>query len=213
MSSEPRKRLDWEQVLSTAEAVIDRDGWPELTMSALARELGGGALPLPARPQPRGPAGGDPMPDDPRSVSASSARPWAARARPRCGRWRRPSAGSRWSTRTATSWPCASLSTGWRSSRPSAGAALTAVIRSYGIEDASFEPHLSAFAALHGVVVLESVGFFPSPPIADDVFNRVLDSILELLAAAAPRSPGRPNPDRDADRHGSDDTQKAQNPT
>ena len=34
MSSEPRKRLDQEQVLSTAEAVVDRDGWPELTMGA-----------------------------------------------------------------------------------------------------------------------------------------------------------------------------------
>ena len=73
-------------------------------------------------------------------------------------------------------------------------AALTAVIRSYGIEDASFEPHLSAFAALHGVVVLESVGFFPSPPIADDVFNRVLDSILELSPPPPGRSPGRLNP-------------------
>ena len=40
MSSEPRRRMDREQVLESAEAIVDRDGWPELTMSALARELG-----------------------------------------------------------------------------------------------------------------------------------------------------------------------------
>src|SRR4051794_27528834 len=35
MSAEPRKRLDHEQVLVAAEALVDRLGWPHLTMSEL----------------------------------------------------------------------------------------------------------------------------------------------------------------------------------
>src|SRR5262245_42980282 len=34
------KRLDREQVLVAAEALVDRDGWRDLTMTALANELG-----------------------------------------------------------------------------------------------------------------------------------------------------------------------------
>src|SRR4051794_40526532 len=40
MPAEPRKRLDHEQVLAAAEALVDRQGWSHLTMSELARELG-----------------------------------------------------------------------------------------------------------------------------------------------------------------------------
>ena len=35
-----RRRLDHERVVVAAEAVVDRDGWQDLTMTALAAELG-----------------------------------------------------------------------------------------------------------------------------------------------------------------------------
>ena len=200
--SEPRKRLDREQVLSTAEAVIDRDGWPELTMSALARELGVAVPSLYRHVRSLEALRGEIQCRTIRALGVSLER----KAMGRSGE----TAMRAWFADMNTSSGMRALATTFRrfalehpyryelamrepvdrvafeQASLEAGAALTAVIRSYGIEDASFEPHLSAFAALHGVVVLESVGFFPSPPIADAVFNRVLDSILELLAAAAP---------------------------
>jgi AcrR family transcriptional regulator len=189
MSSEPRRRLDHEQVLATAEAIVDRDGWPELTMSALARELGVAvpslyrhvrnlealraelqcrtlrALGLALERKAMGRSGETGM----RALATTFRR--FAREHPH----RYELAMREPIDREA--FEQASLE---------ASAALTAVIRSYGIEDGGFEPHLSSFAALHGVVTLESVGFFPSPDMADAVFARVLDSILQLLAAAAP---------------------------
>ena len=72
-----------------------------------------------------------------------------------------------------------------------ASRALTAVIRSYGIEDASFELQLSAFAALHGVSRLENVGFFPSPTIG----RRVRPGARPRPRPARRRRPGtRPEP-------------------
>jgi AcrR family transcriptional regulator len=189
MSSEPRKRLDREQVLSTAEAVIDRDGWPELTMSALARELGVAVPSLYRHVRSLEALRGEIQCRTIRALGVSLERKAMGRSgetamRALATTFRRFAREHPYRYELAMREPVDRVA--FEQASLEAGAALTAVIRSYGIEDASFEPHLSAFAALHGVVVLESVGFFPSPPIADDVFNRVLDSILELLAAAAP---------------------------
>jgi hypothetical protein len=68
-----------------------------------------------------------------------------------------------------------------------AGAALAAVVRSYGIEDTSLELQLAAFAALHGVINLEHAGFFPPFIDADRVFDRVLAIVLALFDNAVPR--------------------------
>jgi hypothetical protein len=67
-----------------------------------------------------------------------------------------------------------------------AGAALAAIIASYGIEDASLDFQVSAFAALHGVVVLENSGFFGGILDADRIYELVLGLVVDLLAHAAP---------------------------
>src|SRR5262245_52603493 len=172
MSSEPRRRLDRELVLVTAEAIVDRDGWPELTMSALARELGVAvpslyrhvrnlealrgelqcrtllALGLVLERKAMGRSGETGM----RALATTFRR--FAREHPH-----RYELAMREAVDQAA----------FAEASIAASRALTAVIRSYGIEDASFEPHLSTFAALHGVVALDSAGFFPTPAIADAV--------------------------------------------
>jgi hypothetical protein len=67
-----------------------------------------------------------------------------------------------------------------------AGAALAAVVRSYGIDDTSFELQLGTFAALHGVINLEHAGFFPHFIDTDRVFERVLAIVLALFDDAVP---------------------------
>jgi AcrR family transcriptional regulator len=67
-----------------------------------------------------------------------------------------------------------------------AGAALAAIIASYGIADASLDFQVSAFAALHGVVVLENNGFFGGNLDPDRIYEVVLGLVVDLLASAAP---------------------------
>ena len=189
MSSEPRKRVDREQVLESAEAIVDRDGWSELTMSALARELGLAVPSLYRHVRNLEALRGELQCRTLRALGIALERKAMGRSgetamRALATTFRRFAREHPHRYELAMREPVDREA--FEQASVEASRALTAVIRSYGIEDASFEPHLSAFAALHGVVSLESVGFFPSPTIADAVFDRVLDSILELLAAAAP---------------------------
>jgi AcrR family transcriptional regulator len=189
MSSEPRKRLDRAQVLETAEAIVDRQGWPELTMSALARELGVAVPSLYRHVRNLEALRGELQCRTLRSLGLALERKAMGRSgetgmRALATTFRRFAREHPHRYELAMREPVDPEA--FERASLEASAALTAVIRSYGIRDGGFEPHLSAFAALHGVVALESVGFFPSPELADAVFERVLGSILELLAAAAP---------------------------
>jgi AcrR family transcriptional regulator len=65
-------------------------------------------------------------------------------------------------------------------------AAFAAIIGSYGIEDISLDFQVSAFAALHGVVVLDNVGFLGGSLDSDRIFETVLDQVVSMLDAAAP---------------------------
>ncbi len=67
-----------------------------------------------------------------------------------------------------------------------AGLALAAVIRSYDIDDPSFELQLAAFAMLHGVIALEHTRFFPPAIDTNRVFELVLDLTLTLFENARP---------------------------
>jgi AcrR family transcriptional regulator len=67
-----------------------------------------------------------------------------------------------------------------------ATAAFGAIIASYGIDDVSLDFQVSAFAALHGVVVLDNAGFLNAPLDGDRVFATVLDVVVGLLRDAAP---------------------------
>jgi len=66
---------------------------------------------------------------------------------------------------------------------------LGALYRSYGIDDATVEMQLAAFAALHGVVSLEFSGFFGNDLDADRVYELVVDASMRALASAGRAHP------------------------
>lgn len=65
-------------------------------------------------------------------------------------------------------------------------AAFAAIIGSYGIEDLSLDLQVSAFAALHGAIVLDNAGFLTGPLDRDRVFETVLDQVVAMLDQASP---------------------------
>jgi AcrR family transcriptional regulator len=162
--------MDREQVLESAEAIVDRDGWSELTMSALARELGLAVPSLYRHVRNLEALRGELQCRTLRALGITLERKAMGRSgetamRALATTFRRFAREHPHRYELAMREPVDREA--FEQASLEASRALTAVIRSYGIEDASFEPHLSAFAALHGVVSLESVGFFPSPTIAD----------------------------------------------
>lgn len=74
----------------------------------------------------------------------------------------------------------------FRDASADAMAAFAAIIRSYGIDDLSLDFQVSAFAALHGVVVLDNAGFFTGALDGDRIFDIVLTMVTDLLRESAP---------------------------
>ena len=155
MSSEPRKRLDREQVLVAAEAVVDRDGWPELTMSALARELGVAVPSLYRHVRNLEALRGELQCRTLRELGGALERKAMGRSGETAhagARHHLPAVRREHPHRYELAMREPVDREAFAQASVEASRALTAVIRSYGIEDAGFEPHLSSFAALHGVV-------------------------------------------------------------
>jgi AcrR family transcriptional regulator len=189
MMSETRKRLDRELVLSTAEELVDRDGWTQLTMTALASELGVKAPALynhvPNLEALRGELQNrffHALAEKLNRSAMGRSGPTAMRALAVAFRQFAREHPGRYdlAVREAVdgdSFEVAALE---------AGRALWAVIASYGISEDAVELQLSAFAALHGVVVLENAHFFPPTIDIDLVFEQVLGLVLRLLEDAAP---------------------------
>jgi AcrR family transcriptional regulator len=75
---------------------------------------------------------------------------------------------------------------GFSEASADAAAAFAAIIGSYGIDDLSLDFQVSAFSALHGVIVLENAGFMRGGLDGDDIFETVLDMVVGLLRDAAP---------------------------
>ncbi len=67
-------------------------------------------------------------------------------------------------------------------------AAFAAIIRSYGLDDISLDFQVSAFAALHGVVILDNAGFLNGSLDGERIFEAVLDMVVGLLGDAAPEA-------------------------
>jgi AcrR family transcriptional regulator len=68
-------------------------------------------------------------------------------------------------------------------------AAFAAIIKSYGIDDVSLDFQVSAFSALHGVIVLDNAGFLTGSLDGDRTFEMVLGLVVGLLdASAAPEA-------------------------
>lgn len=74
---------------------------------------------------------------------------------------------------------------GFTEASADAMAAFAAIIRSYGIDDVSLDFQVSAFAALHGVIVLDNARFLTGSLDGDRTFEIVLGLVLGLLADAA----------------------------
>jgi AcrR family transcriptional regulator len=183
------KRLDHEQVIAAAEALVDRDGWRELTMTALANELGVKAPSLYNHVEGLDALRGELQSRAMRALGTRLNRKAMGRSGPAALR-----ALAETFRHFATEYPHRydlamqeavdkdefSLAT------TDAGAAMAAVVRSYGIADPTFEVQLSAFAALHGVLNLEHARFFPESIDTDLIYDRVLEVILAIFEDAAP---------------------------
>jgi AcrR family transcriptional regulator len=188
-SEDAPKRLDHEQVLRAAEALVDRDGWRELTMTALANELGVKVPSLYNHVENLEALRGELQNRTLRALGVVLNRKVMGRSGPPAlealvEAFRRFAKEHPGRYDLAMQAP-ADLEE-FTAATADAGGAMAAVVRSYGIDDPSFELQLSAFAALHGVVDLEHAGFFPAFIDTDRVFARVLEIVLALFADAAP---------------------------
>ncbi len=186
----PRRRLDREQVLSAAEAIVDRDGADGLTMTALANELGVKVSSLynhvPNLEGLRGELQNRAMLElgtELRNTAMGKTGERGLRALAHTMRAFARAHPGRYGL--AMSEP--HDRDGFTEASANAIAALGAIIASYGIDDASFDFQVSAFAALHGVVVLENTGFFGEILDADRIFELVLGLVVDLLSATAPQ--------------------------
>ena len=77
---------------------------------------------------------------------------------------------------------------GFLAASADAMAAFAAIISSYGIDDVSLDFQVSAFAALHGVVILDNAGFLNGSLDGEHIFETVLDMVVGLLHDAAPEA-------------------------
>jgi AcrR family transcriptional regulator len=180
----PPTRLDRAVVLDTAEALVDRDGWRQLTITALATKLGvrgpslynhvdgidallgelqvralrdlGGQLQRAAM----GKAGRDGM------------RALAAVLRDFAARW-----PGRYDLAMREPFDHGAVL------RASAAAseALSAVIASFGVAEASLELQLSCLAPLHGVLALDRSGLMTSAVDTSAVYDRAVDLVVLML--------------------------------
>ena len=183
------KRLDREIVLATAEALVDRGDWRALTMTALANELGVKVPSLYNHVPNLEALRGELQNRTLREIGVLLNRKAMGRTgetamRALAAEFRRYAKAHPGRYDLAMQAPV-DLE-GFAAASVDAGAALHAVIRSYGIDDSSLELQLSAFAALHGVLVLEHNGYFPPMIDTEQVFEHVLDTILTMFQAAAP---------------------------
>jgi AcrR family transcriptional regulator len=184
-----RHRLDREQVLASAESIVDRDGWRALTMTALAGELGVKVPSLYNHVPNLEALRGELQNRTLREIGSllnrkAMGRTGATAMRALALEFRRYARQHPGRYDLAMQ-PPVDLA-GFAAASVDAGAALHAVIRSYGIDDPDLEFQLSAFAALHGVLVLEQAGYFPPGVDTEQIFEHVLDTVLAMFEAAAP---------------------------
>jgi AcrR family transcriptional regulator len=188
-SASTPKRLDHEQVLAAAEALVDKDGWRELTMTALAAELGVKVPSLYNHVENLEALRGELQSRTLRAIGVKLNRRVMGRTGPEAfnamiDSFRR--FANEYPGRYDLAMQAPVDLDEFTAATADAGAALAAVVRSYGIDDTSLELQLAAFAALHGVINLEHAGFFPPFIDTDRVFERVLAIVLALFEDAVP---------------------------
>jgi AcrR family transcriptional regulator len=182
-----RKRLDRTTVLSAAEKLVDADGSEALTMTALARAVGVKASSLynhvPSLEALRGELQNRTMRELGtllRNEAMGKTGEKGLRALAHTLRDYARSHPGRYGL--AMSEP--HDPEGFTEASSDAMAAFAAIIRSYGIDDVSLDFQVSAFAALHGVIVLDNAGFLTGSLDGDRIFESVLGLVVGLLADA-----------------------------
>jgi len=184
-----RRRLDREQVLSAAEELADREGWTHLTMTALANEL---QVTVPAlyNHVPNLEAlRGELQIRTFLAIGAALNRAAMGRSGPTAVR-ALAAAFRKFALEHPGRYDLAMREPvdpeRFEVAALEAGRALWAVIASYGISEDAIELQLSAFAALHGVLVLENAGFYPPGVDTEAVYEHVLVMTLGLFDDATP---------------------------
>lgn len=165
---------------------MDRDGWQQLTMTALARKLG-----------VRGPS----LYNHVDSVEALLAEVQVRAMAELSGRLQRAAMGKAGEKAFralagvlrafATEHPgLYDLAMSEAIDRPRmvlasepAGAALSAVIESFGIDDPPLELLLSCLATLHGVIALDRTRLYAGAADSSVVYEQAVDLVILLLAA------------------------------
>ena len=192
MSPSPtRKRHDREEVLLAAEGIVDRDGWMQLTMTALANELGVKVPSLynhvPNLEALRGELQNRALRDI--GVRAQPQGHGPRRSNRPCGPW--PTTFRRFAKEHPGRYDLAMQAPvdldgvrRWRRPRP--GAPCGPSSAPTASTTTPLELQLSAFAALHGVLVLEQRRLLPPGIDTDAIYEHVLGLVLGLLDAAAP---------------------------
>ena len=187
-STSSKKRVDRAAVLVAAEVIVDRDGTAALTMSALARELGLQVSSLynhvPSLEALRGELQNRAMRDlgvELRNEAMGKTGERGLRALAHCLRAFAGAHPGRYGLAMSEPFD----REGFAAASQDCMAAFAAIIASYGVDDPSLEFQVSAFAALHGVVVLDNAGFLAPVFDADHIFETVLDQVVELMRSAA----------------------------
>lgn len=184
-----RRRLDHEQVLVAAETLVDREGWQELTMTALAAELG-----------VKVPSLYNHVPNLEALRSELQIRTMAALGAElqRAAMGKSEAKGfialaevfrafaRRYPHRYEGATSAPGDPAGFFTASLAASGAVAAVVASYGIPtDDILDLQLTAFSILHGVVVLENSGLFRDDLIdADRIYALALQQALALIEGA-----------------------------
>ncbi len=185
----PRRRLDRDAVLTAAEEFVDREGPAALTMTALAAELGVKVSSLynhvASLEALRGALQDRIMRElgvRLRNEAMGKTRERGLRALAHVLRDYGRAHPGRYSLAMTEPYDRDSF----MEASTDAIAAFGAIIASYGIDGLTLDFQVSAFAALHGVVVLENAGFLSGSLTGDRIFETVLDQVVAMLRDAAP---------------------------
>jgi AcrR family transcriptional regulator len=189
MVTEARRRLDRPAVLSAAEKLVDLEGSEALTMTALAKVLGVKVSSLynhvPSLEALHGELQNRAMRELGTLLRNEAMGRTGERGLRALAQTLREYARSH-PGRYGLAMSRPHDPEGYTEASSDAMAAFAAIIRSYGIDDVSLDFQVSAFAALHGVIVLDNAGFLTGSLDGDRTFEIVLGLVVGLLAQASP---------------------------
>jgi AcrR family transcriptional regulator len=189
VSSTGSRRNSREDVLQAAEAIVDRDGWRHLSMTSLAAELGVKVPSLYNHTPSLETLQGE-LQNRALAAIGRTLRDAAMGKTREAGMRALAAALRRFALEHPGRYDLAMREpvdrNGFVEASLGATAAYRAVLASYGVNDEDLVLQLTFFAALHGVLVLESTGLFQDTVDGAVVYEQVLTAMLDILEAAAP---------------------------